>query len=178
MASGQESDNLLESLKQLFFRVVTLRAESRARSTSNNNSINSQNIVSSLSDCVDKLAADASNKPANTARPHTPDSGNIKHGRAPFSTNPSPRDKPGELSLHLKESHKYSGVSQDTGNKLMHSTWEHFHAAIRLARQGDIDAARMHIELTNSALKEAANYLPESEYSKFSKEVIKALKQI
>jgi hypothetical protein len=60
----------------------------------------------------------------------------------------------------------------------MQSTWEHFHASIRLARQGDTEAAKLHAELTKNALNEAAHYLPEAVYSRFSKDVMKALDDI
>ena len=75
----------------------------------------------------------------------------------------------------MKDTHKYSGVSLNTGEKLIQSTWEHFHASIRLAHQGDVKTAKMHAELTRNALIEAAHYLPEAVYSRFSREVLKAL---
>ena len=60
----------------------------------------------------------------------------------------------------------------------MQSTWEHLHASIRFARQGDVKTARLHADLTRNALNEAAHYLPEPVYSRFSEDVMKALKDI
>jgi hypothetical protein len=177
MTSNQERADLLESLKRLFTRVMALHAEGRARSSSNN-MMRSQNIVTPLSEYIDKLAANAGNKPADTINSQIPESATPSHGHPSFSQEPSSRKKSGELTRHLKELHKHSGASLDTGDRLMHSTWEHFHTAIRLGRQGDIKAARVHIELTRNALNEAARYLPDSVYSSFAIDVMKALEQI
>lgn len=179
MTSSQDGTNLLETLKHLYSKMMGLHAEARARSSLNpSNTAGSQNIVSPLSECIDKLAANAVNNPVNATNSQTPEEKVHSHNHAPISPKPSSEIELGELSVHLKNSHKYSGASLGTGDKLMQSTWEHFHAAIRLARQGDVDAAKLHVELTNNALNEAAHYLPEPVYSRFSKDVIKALEDI
>lgn len=179
MTSNQESSNLLETLKHLYSRIMGLHAEDRARSSLNrSNTASSQNIVLPLSDCIDKLATNAVNNPVDAPNSQNPEIENHPHDHASISRESSSRTKLGDLSVHLKNSHRYSGVSLNTGDKLMQSTWEHFHAAIRLARQGDVDAARLHVELTNNALNEAVHYLPEPVYSRFSKDVMKALKDI
>jgi hypothetical protein len=179
MTPSQESTNLLETLKQLYSRIMGLHAEARARSSLNRgNTGSSQDIVSPLSITIDKLAARALYNPAVTPNSQNPELENHPHDHASISRESSSRTELGDLSVHLKNSHRYSGVSLNTGDKLMQSTWEHFHAAIRLARQGDVDAARLHVELTNNALKEAAHYLSEPVYSRFSKDVIKALEDI
>lgn len=177
--SNQDGTNLLANLKQLYSKIMVLHAEASSRSSLNHsNKAHPQNIISPLSECIDKLAANVVNKPANATNSLMPEIENPSHDHASISQKPSSRTELGELSAHLKNSHNYSGVSLNTGDKLMQSTWEHFHAAIRLARQGDVDAARLHVELTNNALKEAAHYLPEAVYSRFSKEVMEALEDI
>ncbi len=179
MTPSQDGTNLLETLKHLYSRMMALHTEARARSSlKHNNTASSQNIVSPLSDCIGKLAANAVNNPIETTNSQITELENHSHDHAPINRGPSSRIELGELSEHLKNSHKYSGVSLDMGHKLMQSTWEHFHAAIRLARQGDVKAARLHVELTNNALNEAAHYLSEPEYSRFSKDVMEALKDI
>ena len=178
MMSSQDSTSLLESLKQLYSRVMGLHAEARARSNLNRrNTAASQNIVLPLSDCIDKLAANVVKHPVDAPNSQTHETGNHSHDHASIGRSPS-KTELGELSVHLKDSHRYSGASQDTGDRLMQSTWEHFHTSIRLARQGDVDAARLHSELTNTALNEAAHYLPEPVYSRFSQDVMKALDDI
>ncbi len=179
MTSSQDGTNLLKSLKHLYSKMMGLHAEARARSSLNlSNKAGSQNIVTPLSECIDKLAASAVNNPANVTNLQIPEKENHSHDHTSISREPFYGNELGELSTHLKNSHKYSGFSLNTGDKLMQSTWEHFHAAIRLARQGDVEAARLHMELTNNALKEASHYLPEPVYARFSKDVMKALEDI
>lgn len=179
MGSSQDSTSLLKSLKQLYSKIMALHAEDRARSTrSHSNTASAQNIVSPLSECIDKLAANAANNPVDASNSQTPEFGNHSHDHAPVSREASSKGELGELSVHLKGSHKYPGSSLGTGDKLMQSTWEHFHASIRLARQGNVEAAKLHAELTKNALNEAAHYLPEPVYFRFSKDVIKALEDI
>jgi hypothetical protein len=131
-----------------------------------------------LAECIDKLAANAANNPLDASNSQMPEFKNHSHDHTPLSREASSREELGELSVHLKDSHQYSGTSTGTGDKLMQSTWEHFHASIRLARQGDTEAAKLHAELTKNALNEAAHYLPEAVYSRFSKDVMKALDDI
>ena len=179
MGSNQDGSNLLNSLKQLYSRIMTLHAESSARSSRNHSSTASaQNIVSPLSECIDKLAANAANNSGAAVNSQTTEIKNHSYHHAPVSQEASSSDELGELSVHLKDSHKYPGTSPGAGEKLMQSTWEHFHTSIRLARQGNVEAAKLHAELTKNALNEAAYYLPEQEYSRFSRDVMKALEDI
>lgn len=179
MTSSQDSANLLDSIKRLYSRIMALHAESRARSSLNHsNTTVIQDIASPLSQVIDKLAANATSKPVNTVDSTELEQEETSYNRATITRENVSQAEPGELSLHLKDTHRYSGPSQDTGDRLIQSTWEHLHASIRLARQGNAEAARLHAELTNNALNEAMHYLPESEYSQFSKEVMEALKNI
>lgn len=179
MTSSQDSTNLLESIKLLYSRIMALHAESRARSSLNSNNVTvSQDIATPLSQVIEKLATSAASKLPDTTEPPEPELEKEAHERASINRDPASWTELGELSLHLKDSHRYLGPSMDTGDRLVQSTWEHLHASIRLARQGNAEAARLHAELTNNALNEAAYYLPESIYSQFSKEVMEALKDI
>lgn len=179
MGSNEGGINLLKSLKRLYFRIMVLRAEDSARSVRNlSNTAAAENIVSPLSECISKLAANAANNPVDASSSQMPEVECHSHGHASLSREAYSKDELGELSLHLKDSHRYSGVSHATGERLMQSTWEHFHNSIRLARQGDVEAAKIHAELTNNALKEATHYLSETVYFHFSNDVMKALEDI
>ena len=81
MASDQERDNLLDTLKQLYFRIIGLRAKTRTRSSTKhgNNMAHSQNIVTPLSKYIDKLASKAANKPAGALESQSPE-GEIAQG--------------------------------------------------------------------------------------------------
>ncbi|WP_455198405.1 hypothetical protein [Kaarinaea lacus] len=179
MASDEDTVNLLESLRRLYSRIMALHAESRARSSINpNNTVMSRDIASPLSQVIDKLATSNTSASPEPIEPPGSGSEETSYTRVAISRDPDSWTELGELSIHLKHSHQYSGPSMDMGERLMQSTWEHLHTSIRLARQGNAKSARLHAELTSNALNEAMHYLSESVYSKFSEEVMKALEEI
>jgi len=70
-----------------------------------------------------------------------------------------------EFAGHLKQ-RQSSPVSQPyIAEKLTASTWEHIHSAIRYARQGDVDNAKLHTDIAGQALEEAGHFLNDTEYS-------------
>lgn len=75
------------------------------------------------------------------------------------------------LSEHFKKSRTERSLSQEVGEKLRHSTWEHIRAAIRLAREGNVPTATMHADIANTALKEAGWFMSETTYLEFLAEV-------
>lgn len=179
MSSNQERTNLLESLKLLYFKIMGRQAESSAKSGhSHSNMASTQNIESALSEYIDKLATNASNNPVDAPSLELPAEGNRSHEDAPAGQESSSEVEPGGLAEHMKYLHTYSVGSLGAGEKLMQSTWEHFHTSIRLAHQGDVKAAKLHAGLTRNALVEAAKYLSEPVYSQFSQEVLKALEAV
>lgn len=179
MASNLDITNILASLKRLYLRIMALQTKGQARkSITSTHSSRPKNVTKSLSDCISKLAKKAASDPVNVTKLHVPETHISDHAHSTISRDTSTSHELGELSLHLKDSHKYTGVSQDTGARLAQSTWEHFHASIRLARQGNTSAALLHRDLANSALIEAERYLPEQEYARLSKELMEAIKEI
>jgi len=79
------------------------------------------------------------------------------------------------LSDYLKNKTSIDSTNAGVADKLMLSTWDHFHAAIREGRQGNRDAATMHADIANHAMKEATHYLTKEDfqgfYSKIKKEI-------
>ena len=64
------------------------------------------------------------------------------------------------------------------GERLKSSTWSHLHLASMEARRGDAVAAKVHADIANQALKEAAHYMSDDEYKKFSGEVAQIINNI
>ena len=179
MQTSQDNTSLLGIIKRLYSRIMELQNQSRARySLTAGNNISPKNIARPLSVCIDKLAERSATKSLDSVATSTHESGISTHNYKTITRDPDSMKELGELSVHLKDAHKYTGISQDTGAKLVQTTWEHFHTTIRLARQGNAKAARIHMDLTNNALIEAAHYLSESDYDHFSKEVIQAIEEI
>lgn len=177
--SDQDGTNLLEALKQLYFRIMALHAESRARTSMKQSNVSiTQDISSPLFQVIDKLATNTTYVSSDSSGSPDPGAVKVTHEHVTISREPDSWKELGELSLHLKDSHRYTGQALDMGQRLMQSTWEHLHTSIRLARQGDSNAARVHAELSSNALNEAIHYLSEAVYSEFSEEVMKALENI
>jgi hypothetical protein len=76
-----------------------------------------------------------------------------------------------ELSKYFKVRQNGSELHPGIEDKLMHSTWEHIHAAIRCARLGGECDAKMHTDIASYAYRELAHYLSEEEYAEFTSEI-------
>ncbi len=70
-----------------------------------------------------------------------------------------------EFVRHLKNRKKRLITNHSLGDKLKSVAWEHLHSAIRYAKQGDIDAAKLHSDIAGNALEEASYYLGNKDYS-------------
>ena len=64
------------------------------------------------------------------------------------------------------------------GDKLKDSAWSHIHTALLHARQGEAITAKLHADIANEALKEAAHYMSEEDYKVLCEEVAKAFKEL
>ncbi|MGB5440538.1 MAG: hypothetical protein WBN57_12400 [Gammaproteobacteria bacterium] len=85
--------------------------------------------------------------------------------------NPNPPNIINPLSDYLKNK-KYADSSHSRiADQLISSTWEHFHAAIREARQGNTKTAIMHVDVANFAMKEVAHFLSEEEYQNLHSDI-------
>ncbi len=70
-----------------------------------------------------------------------------------------------EFTKHLKEQSLSSVSYPLIGEKLVASTWEHIHSALRHARQGNVIVAKLNADIAGSALEEAAHFLNDEEYA-------------
>ena len=64
------------------------------------------------------------------------------------------------------------------GKKLKDSTWSHIHTALMQARKGDVSTAKLHADIANGALKEAAHYMSEADYKLLCSEVEKSFEEL
>jgi hypothetical protein len=93
-----------------------------------------------------------------------------KNPNAPNIINP--------LRDYLKNKKFIDSSHSGVADKLISSTWAHFHAAIREARQGRIKTAKMHVDIANYAMKEVKHYLPEEEYQNFYSDIKVEIKEL
>ncbi len=71
-----------------------------------------------------------------------------------------------------------SVASPQLGEKMRADTTRHINKALRLAKDGDAQGAKVHAELAENAMKTASQYLPEEEYRTFKQDVETQLKEI
>lgn len=72
-----------------------------------------------------------------------------------------------ELSRYFRTRRRHPTLNAHVAESLRESTWEHLHTALRLARDGDLCGAKLHAEIANNALKEAARHMSADDYRDF-----------
>lgn len=137
-------------------------------------------IKSPLLACINTLAADAraaadattSVIPDNPATSLPPDAAN---GIEIQAIN---KENIGELSKYFKARANGAELHPAIEIKLEQSTWEHLLAALRYAKQGNTQTARMHANIASSACQELAHYMRENDYNEFIGEINKHLQAL
>ena len=76
-----------------------------------------------------------------------------------------------ELSRYFKARNNGTELHPGITERLEHSTWEHLYSALRYARKGDKNNARIHVNIASSACKELAHYMPDKQYQGFVREI-------
>ena len=172
MNNKHENDTLLKTLKELYNQLGALMAKIRFRSYhSLIKSDNTFNITSILNEQVEKLGYEsvitASSEKTDEKIIQQPDDSvgesEVKDQSVMKHKNIS--DVESDFAKHLKLS-KSSAVSQPhIGDKLKESAWDHIHSAIRFAKQGQVDKAKVHADIAGHAIEEAGHYINHEEYT-------------
>ncbi len=84
----------------------------------------------------------------------------------------------GDLSKHFRQGRARVDVSPHMSEKMRANTMDHISKALRLARQGNAQGAKVHADLAEHAMKAASQYMPEEQYRVFKQEVENRLKSI
>jgi len=70
-----------------------------------------------------------------------------------------------EFAKHIQQRRPPSITQPQMGKNLKSSVWEHINTAIRHAKNGDIETAKLHTNIAGSALDEAGHYMSHDDYS-------------
>lgn len=162
-------EKLYKSVSLLLWRK---RMDGYHESASQGHGIYGNDIKSPLQDCIVNIMANSPSDAATIPGNDRPAPGSPA---PPNTTAKTGTDKPHEAVGSVAENHSGSFIEKTNGsdmypeivNKLEHSIWEHIHATIRYARQGDEKNATMHSDIANSACKELAHYLDDEHYQAF-----------
>ncbi len=75
----------------------------------------------------------------------------------------SPENRDSGLGQSFHDRH-LAGAHHGMAEKLVKSAWEHLHTSMRTSAAGDRAAAKLHLDILDSALTELAHFIPEDEY--------------
>ena len=180
-----KSRNLLSILQEMYSNVVCTILNNRMQQYCARHSMGCDADISyQLSQHIDSITDSHKNKKRTT---HTE---NTKHQKQtvksvgttqtlssghPLAVNTK---KVNELSKYFKQRGNGATLKPGIKDTLTHSTWEHIHMSLRLARQCNTKGAKMHADIANHAYKELAHYMPEEKYIELTREIEKELETI
>jgi len=172
MNSKNDNHTLLKTLKDLYSQLGAVITQIRLRSNHLlDNSQNTLNITSILNEQVEKLASESiksAQRTENNVIKVQQSDGSLSKIVAKDQSVMKYKNVSGvesEFAKYIKQN-KSSAVSHShIGAKLRESAWEHIHSAIRFAKQGAVDKAKVHADIAGHAIEEASHYLNSEEYS-------------
>ena len=173
MAREREDNALLEALQSLYSQIVSLVLGQRMhRAANSTRAATPRDIGDSLSAYIEKVSRE------KRERPKPPPDESAQAQPAPKGPSPAPMppveipEPPAQipsdgLSRHFKATRTGSALHPHIGEQLKVRVWDHIHEAVRTAHDGDAKTAKLHVEIANSALKEAAQHMSDEDYQAF-----------
>lgn len=176
---------LIRGIEKIYFKISLIvlhkRMDNYHKQASHSKKEYANDIRSPLLECADILivnnpdnpevihAIDCTTAESATTNWHTHE----KHHAATDLDNQAAfnHEHVGELSKYFRDRGRSSDLHPGIKEKLEHSVWEHIHATIRYARQGDDRSSKMHAGIASYACKELAHYLNQEDYQAFATEV-------
>ena len=184
MITKHESKGLLNALQKLYFKLSEmelLEHVKRYRYKTGSNEV--RDISTPLIKHVDKLVAESKQsaiKQNQSPAVHATEHKSVTVGKTKninkTASQPSRLKKVFDgLGLPFKTSTSKKASDQYMGDKLKESIWLHIHTALMQARNGEVVTAKMHADIANQALKEAAHFMNAEDYNVLCSEVDKSL---
>jgi len=180
---SDELNALLDSLLNLQMQISSMLLSSRMRSFKpSNNARNGTDIAEQLKD---KIAHTVTESKTSGHASEIPSSNSIRRDKAaPAGSAVHTKQSSPELRLFIGLSNSLSKrvaahkIQPSMTEKMEAKTMEYINKAMRLAKQGNAEGAKVNAELAESALKTVIEYMPEEEYQAFTKEVENRMKAI
>ena len=172
---------LLEILRGLFFKISAILLRLRMRGKPDEEKkVSSPDISAPLARKLEKITP--ADNAAGIGKPGAPAVPGRKDAKESGSMQ-KPEDESGggflgTLTKYFKRRGKNTGIQPHAAEKLQKSAKEHIRSAARFARTGNKNAAKMHVELANSAAKDAARYMASAQYEEFRKEIDVQIKEL
>lgn len=175
----------LNSLQQLFYRVAHLRLKTHIESYQGDKGNGVvEDISVPLAKHIDGLAKTAAKRNASPMNDQSSDVQTLSETKT-GSSHSSRRQAKVEiirkrlngLTRLFKKRGTTIVVQPHLSDKLKKSVRQHLNAALRLARQGDIDNAKLHADLTCNAMHQLVSYMPQEEFTQFNSQISAKLEQ-
>ena len=183
MHTKQGISHLLQDLHELYYKLCAIELRKRMKIYHHDTYTNdTPDISASLTKHLHKLAPLDKPGRTGTASTATPPSA-IRPARH-YSEKQPRRQRRGitrMVSIFFRPQKVFTSIkasNQYIGDKLKDSIWSHTHAATLHARQGNISNAKLHAQIANDALKEAAHYMSEKDYKVLCDEVAMSFKKL
>ncbi len=177
-----EISALLQALQSLYLQVSSRLLHLRLGDPSanpGNGAADPVNIAGTLGEHLERQAAEAK------------DRGDAQHadaaGREHAQAHPlSARDRDGrpynapsgERPKHFHGRGPAADLQPHMREKMQANTLEHINKALRLAREGNAEGAKLHAQLAEHAMQTAGDYMPPEQYQSFREEVETRLRAI
>lgn len=155
---------LIGSLQELYYKIATLRQQHRlerkAVATTGSAGIR---IAQALRTHIDAIPRNHATTPFS-ALDTTPETSIRPEHPNRTSNAASGASASEELTGWLREHRHAPPCEANLGQEVMARAAEHINQAMSLCRQGNSQAARMHADLAENAVKTAAQYMPADEF--------------
>ncbi len=187
MTTKHELNRLARALHELYYKLCDMDLHKHMNLYNRNTGTNkAPDISASLTKNIDKLAPD--NKPGSAGTSNAVTS-SATAGSSKTANKPDNTKHPSQQSVWLTTVVRSiirpkkiftSKITPDQymGDKLKDSTWSHIHTALLHARQGDAYNAKLHANIANEALKDAAHYMSKEDHKVLCEEVAKVFKEL
>ncbi len=183
MTTKYRLNRLSRALRELYYKLCNMDLHKHMNFYKRNTGTNKAPDISvSLTKHIDRLAP--ASKPKSPGATSTATARSSKRAAKPDNAK-QPNQQPGRLkkvvsSIIRPKKIFASKITPDPymGDKLKDSTWSHIHTALLHARQGEVITAKLHADIANEALKEAAHYMSEEDHKVLCEEVAKAFKEL
>jgi hypothetical protein len=170
MAENGEFKSLIGTLQQLYSRLVQMVIGVRRQIIPKTGAgASEQGVENLLSERLEKLAAVSEQKGESSDEDAAPEA---LHSAPGVGAQRSHEGRTGaaaapDFTQHFHDRGADELVGASVGEKITSRALEHMNKALLLARKGDRANARLHADIANSAVKEAARYMSEGEYREF-----------
>ena len=175
MSSGNQSifHQLISSLQQLLHSLAIKMRFSHLSKSSIGEPKGEVNLWSKLGDYIEHTSQSAEDPDMQLGSHLTEGVKETNHSLHEYLEGKPPEES--ELSQYYHRKAVRVEMHPHMGEQMQHNTMDHINSALHLARKGDLQGARLHIELAESAMHMGGRYMSHDEYAVFENKVHKRI---